>query len=233
MASVDYGCASVSTVKDCVDHRRLERDRRGDREAARARARAPSWSSSPVARSCCAELADSLALSGDRGAVDLTNPDAPERIRAHLERALSAASTCSSTTPGPPGGAVSPRAATTTSTAIWSSTSMPSCGSPRHSCRCCAPRRRARSSTSPAPPVGSRRPRTGAYSASKFALIGWTDALLRRGASKRRPRRPRPARFHRHRRLPCDRAAREGADPLDRLQPRGRSRGNSAGWPRR
>ena len=62
------------------------------------------------------------------------------------------------------------------------------------------------------------RARTGAYSASKFALIGWTDAALRGGAPARRPRRHGPARLRPHRGLPGDRAARAGADPLDRLQ---------------
>ncbi len=67
---------------------------------------------------------------------------------------------------------------------------------------------------------------TGAYSASKFALIGWIGLALRRGALQRGPRRPRPARLHRHRGLPGDRAARESADPVDRLQARARCRGD-------
>ena len=43
-------------------------------------------------------------------------------------------------------------------------------------CRRWAPRR-WRSSTWPAPPAGSRDRDSGAYSAAKFALAGWTDAL--------------------------------------------------------
>ena len=67
--------------------------------------------------------------------------------------------------------------ATRTSAATWSSTSTPSCGSPRRCCRPCAPRRR-RSIVNVASTAGRvARARTGSYSASKFALIGWTDAL--------------------------------------------------------
>ena len=67
--------------------------------------------------------------------------------------------------------------------------------------------RRARSSTSPAPRGAWRAAGSGAYSASKFALAGWSDAL-RRGGAQRRPRRARAARLHRHRGLPAVRARR-------------------------
>ena len=46
------------------------------------------------------------------------------------------------------------------------------------------------------------RARTGAYSASKFALIGWTDSLYAEEQAARRPRRHGPARLRRHRGLP-------------------------------
>ena len=62
------------------------------------------------------------------------------------------------------------------------------------------------------------RARTGSYSASKFALIGWNDALYAEERAQRRPRRARAAGLHRHRGLPGDRAARAGDHPLGRLQ---------------
>ena len=73
------------------------------------------------------------------------------------------------------------------------------------------------------------RARTGAYSASKFALIGWTDSLYAEERAARRPRRPGPARLHRHRGLPGGRAARESAHPLARLQARAGRRGDRRG----
>ena len=84
---------------------------------------------------------------------------------------------CSSTTPAPPGAAASPRAATPTSSATWSSTSTPSL----RLTEALLPLLRA-SAPSAIVNVASTagrvaRARTGAYSASKFALIGWTDAL--------------------------------------------------------
>ncbi len=77
------------------------------------------------------------------------------------------------------------------------------------------------------------RARTGSYSASKFALIGWTDSLHAEERAARRPRRHGPARLHRHRGLPGDRAARESADPLGRLQAGDGRRGDPRGRARR
>ncbi len=91
-------------------------------------------------------------------AVDLLDEDAPRACpRALLER-RTAGSTCSSTTPAPRGARASPTAATRTCAARWRSTSTPRCGSPRRCCRCCAPARLARSSTSPRPPGASHAP---------------------------------------------------------------------------
>ena len=123
-------------------------------------------------------LAESLPCEASWLAVDLTDARRARSGSAPTSPSATAAgSPCWSTTPAPPGAAPSPRRATTTCAATWSSTSTPSPASPRRCCRCCAPRRRARSSTSPAPPGASPAPGTGAYSASKFALVGWTDAL--------------------------------------------------------
>ena len=61
------------------------------------------------------------------------------------------------------------------------------------------------------------RPRVGSYSASKFALAGWTEALRHGGGAPRRPRRPGPARVRGHRGLPAAAAAGPALDPLDGL----------------
>ena len=47
--------------------------------------RAPSWSSSPAASELLAELAASLPVPTTWVAADLTDADAPEKVRAHLE----------------------------------------------------------------------------------------------------------------------------------------------------
>jgi NAD(P)-dependent dehydrogenase (short-subunit alcohol dehydrogenase family) len=88
--------------------------------------------------------------------------------------------------------------------------------SPRRCCRAAAPRPSA--IVNVASTAGRVRPgRTGAYSASKFALVGWTDALYseeRRTACTSAWCCPAssPPRASRRR------AARSGADPLARLQ---------------
>ena len=75
------------------------------------------------------------------------------------------------------------------------------------------------------------RARTGAYSASKFALIGWTDSLY----AEEQPHGVHVGMvlpgFIAHRGLPGDRAARESADPLDRLQAGEGRRGDLRGGP--
>src|ERR1035441_3950503 len=70
---------------------------------------------------------------------------------------------------------------------------------------------------------------SGAYSASKFALAGWSDSLW---AEERPPwdtRGPGAPGLHRHRGLPPVRAHREALDALDRLDPRSRCRGDLRG----
>ena len=71
-------------------------------------------------------LAGSLGPQASFLALDLLDEDAPERVRAHIASTTDA-STCSSTTPAPPGAHALPRAATPTSSARWTSTSTPSC----------------------------------------------------------------------------------------------------------
>ena len=77
------------------------------------------------------------------------------------------------------------------------------------------------------------RARTGAYSASKFALIGWTDALY----AEELPHGVHVGMvlpgFVATEGFPADRAAPESAHPLDRLQAREGRRGDLRGRPRR
>ena len=142
---------------------------------------------SPAPRSCCvARREERLRRAGRRarrGARQLPRgrparrATRPRAIREHDRASVTDASTCSSTTPAPRGARASPRAARRTCAARWRSTSTRRCASPRRCCRCCARARPARSSTSPRPQDGSRARGTGAYSASKFALAGWSDSL--------------------------------------------------------
>ena len=93
----------------------------------------------------------------------------------------------------------------------WSSTSTPSCGSPRRCCRCCA-----RSAPSAIVNVASTAGRvaragSGAYSASKFALAGWTDALYLEERAATASTSASCSGLHRHRGLPAARAARRRA----------------------
>ena len=75
------------------------------------------------------------------------------------------------------------------------------------------------------------RPGTGSYSASKFALAGWTDSLHHEEKPERRARRPRAARLHQDRGLPRRRAARAGWCRRPRRRPRPSSRPGPAGRP--
>ena len=65
-------------------HGRVERHRRGHRPAARARARTPRSCSSRAARSACARSPRSLGEHASFVAVDLLDEDAPERVRDHV-----------------------------------------------------------------------------------------------------------------------------------------------------
>jgi NADP-dependent 3-hydroxy acid dehydrogenase YdfG len=67
------------------------------------------------------ELARSIGPQTTYVAVDMTDDDAPARVRAHLEEHHG------STTPDPPGAPRSPTAAGRTSASTWSSTSTPRC----------------------------------------------------------------------------------------------------------
>ena len=64
------------------------------------------------------------------------------------------------------------------------------------------------------------RGNSGGYSASKFALAGWSDALHLEERRARRPRRHGAAGLHRDRGLPAAGAARQRADPLAGLDAR-------------
>ena len=159
------------------DHRRVERPRRGDRAAARARARDAARPARPPRRAARA------ARGGAAGARDRARAR-PDRRRGPRAR------------PRAPRGAprraarparqqrrrrrprrTSPRPATPWSAGRWRSTSTRRCGWSRRCCRCCAPRRRARSSTSRAPRGAIGRPGVGAYSAAKAAFAVWSDSL--------------------------------------------------------
>ncbi len=156
--------------------------RAGSARRPRAASRAspvPRWCSSPVARSACARSRGSGSASGG---VQLPSPSTCStrtRPRASASTCSSATGgwTCSSTTPAPPGARASPTAATRTCGARWRSTSTPRCGSTE----ALLPLLRA-SAPSAIVNVASTAARvaragTGAYSASKFALAGWSDAL--------------------------------------------------------
>lgn len=67
--------------------------------------------------------------------------------------------------------------ATPTCTATWSSTSRRCCGSPRRCCRSCDAPPRAPIVNVASTAARVSRAGSGAYSASKFALAGWSDAL--------------------------------------------------------
>ena len=145
------------------------------------------------------------------------------RARAHPRPRRSSATagwTCSSTTPAPPGARASPTAATRTCGARWRSTSTRQV----RLTEALLPLLRA-SAPSAIVNVASTAARVaragaGAYSASKFALAGWSDALWAEERAARRARRAGAARLHLHRGLPAVRAHRQAVDALDRLHPR-------------
>ena len=119
----------------------------------------------------------------------------PERVRAHLEAEPGAACTCSSTTPAPPGAATFAESGYANvqrhielnfdAVVRLTEALLPLL------------RGSAPSAIVNVASTAGRvaRARTGAYSASKFALIGWTDALYAEEEPARRPRRHGPARL--------------------------------------
>ena len=84
-----------------------------------------------------------------------------------------------------------------------------------------------------APPAGSRAPARGAYSASKFALIGWSDSLYAEERAHGVHVGLVLPGFIATEGFPAERAARQAADALARLDAREGRRGDRRGRPRR
>ena len=74
---------------------------------------------------------------------------------------------------------------------------------------------------------------SGGYSASKFALAGWSDALYAEERAERRARRPRPARFVTTEGFPQPELHAKRADAPPGLDPRQGRRGDRRRGPRR
>ena len=141
------GSSSASSTARSSDgrpgHRRLERHRRGDGPAAGPRARRETGPGRAPRGTPTTAGERARRRDGDR-----RRPHGGRRAGADRRRASrpsTDASTCWSTTPARRGGASLATAAGSTCADTWSSTSTPSCGSPRRCCRCCAARPRARS----------------------------------------------------------------------------------------
>ena len=148
--------------------------RRGHRPPARPRARR-------AARARRAPRGPPAGAGGGAAAPASAPATSPRTTRpggcAPTSRSATTASTCSSTTPARRGGRRSPTAAGRTSSATWRSTSTPCV----RLTEALLPllRRSAPSAIVNVSSTAGRvaRPGSGAYSASKFALAGWSDAL--------------------------------------------------------
>ena len=153
------------------------RDRRGDGDAAGARAGRPSWSWSPAARSCCASWPSRCPAGRPASPSTSPTPTRPSAVRAHVEAEH--------------GGRLD--LLVNNAGAAWRGGFAETgyANVQRHMelnfdavvrlTEALLPLLRA-SAPSAIVNVASTagrvsRARTGAYSASKFALIGWTDAL--------------------------------------------------------
>ncbi len=180
-------------------------------------------------------LAESLdALTGAGGvslvAVDLVDESAPRADPRARGRALRAARSARQQRGRRLAQAVRRRRLRERARARWRSTSTPRSGSPRRCCRCCA-------ASAPSAIVNvaiDRRdawpaPGTGAYSASKFALAGWSDASVGGGARAWGARRAGAARVHLNRGVPPVRADRQAVDALGGLHPGAGGRGDLSG----
>ena len=166
---------AIRSRGDRTGHRRLQRYRRGDRAAPRARARRAAGAGRAARGPAAGAGRRARRRDRDRGRPDRRRT--PRRGSRARSRSATGGSTCSSTTPARRGAGASARRAGTTCAATWSSTSTPSL----RLTEALLPllRRSAPSSIVNVASTAGRvaRGNSGGYSASKFALAGWSDAL--------------------------------------------------------
>ena len=191
------------------DHRRVERHRRGDGAAPGARARRDAGARRPPRGAPAGARRRARRAARRASPPTSSTPTRPRASRDHVAERHGGGWTCSSTTPAPRGASTFADGGyenvRRTMEINFDAQRAPDRGAAAAAARLGA---RARSSTSPRPRAAWLAPRTGAYSASKFALAGWSDALRGGGAAQRRARRARAAGLHLDRGLPAVRARR-------------------------